>query len=54
MWILAAAFFYDFLVGFDIDQNPKIVDTLGPEGRRAGNVGRPGGMCGAAGEVRRG
>ena len=30
-WILAAAFFHEFLVGFYIEQNSKIVDTLRTE-----------------------
>ena len=38
-WILAAAFFDEFLVGFYIDQNSKIVDTLRTEGRLAANFG---------------
>ena len=50
-WILAAAFFDDFLVGFYIDQNSKIVGTLGPKGHPGA---RPGGMSGRPGEVRRG
>ena len=38
-WILAAALFDEFLVGFYIDQNSKIVDTLRTEGRPAANFG---------------